>query len=194
MGIYNVSNWHPRLSSFFIGERNKQFFFRSNTVALKQSLLFLSTLQKQNKTIVFITTNTQFEPLVKYTAQRLNQKSLIGKWVGGQFTNQLRRPDCIVLLDSFTNSSTTDILREASSIQIPVISLLDCTNNNQHNLSSGQNTNKKSIMKAKISNIHYPIPGVQSFGFVYFFLDLVLKTLSVFTHSKHTVQKSISYS
>jgi ribosomal protein S2 len=165
-----TANWHPKMSAFLFGERNKQFFFRPDTlnISLQRSLQFLYNLQLQNKNILFVTTRTRLEPLVQQTAKQLNQKYLAGKWVGGQFTNQRHRPDCIVLLDP-----TNDILREASAIKIPVISLFDSN-------SSTIDTRTSSTKILDSQWIHYPIPGPNtSFRFVYHFLNLIVKTLSV---------------
>jgi len=165
-----TSIWHPRISAFLIGERNKQFFFRSDSlhIAIQRSLQFLYILNAQNKKILFVTTRARFEPLLQETANRLNQPYLAGKWVGGQFTNQRNRPDCIVLLDP-----TNDILREAAAVKIPVISLFDSN-------SSTIDAKPHNIKNLDSQWVHYPIPGPNtSFRFVYFFLDLIVKTLSV---------------
>jgi len=179
-----TSIWHPRISAFLIGERNKQFFFRSDSlhIAIQRSLQFLYILNAQNKKILFVTTRARFEPLLQETVNRLNQPStssahigatggctyLAGKWIGGQFTNQRNRPDCIVLLDP-----TNDILREAAAVKIPVISLFDSN-------SSTIDAKPRNIKNLDSQWVHYPIPGPNtSFRFVYFFLDLIVKTLSV---------------
>ena len=41
-----TTTWHPRTSSFLIGERNKQFFFRSDSlhIAIQRALQFLYIL------------------------------------------------------------------------------------------------------------------------------------------------------
>jgi len=187
-----TSNWHPRLSSFLIGERNNQFFFRPDklNVAMKKSLQLLYKLQTQNKRILFVTTRPQLEPIVKKTAERLNQDYLAGKWIGGQFTNSCvqanllaaaasnskynGRPDCVVLLDP-----TNDILREAAAIRVPVISLFDSNANLAERMIVNTGRQKPTFDTfPKEKWIHYIIPSPNtSFSFIYNFLNLITKTL-----------------
>ena len=171
-----TGNWHPRISAFLIGERNKQFFFRSDSlrIAIRRSLQFLYILHTQNKKILFVTTRSRVAPLLKQATDSLNNTDqnqvsyLAGKWIGGQFTNQRNRPDCIVLLDP-----TSDILSEAAAVRIPVISLFD---------SNASTIDKQSHNATEVDSnwIHFPIPGPNtSFRFIHYFLNLIVQTLSV---------------
>jgi len=158
--------WYPEISSLLLGKRNGQFYFRPDiiAVALFRSLVFLSEVYRQGKPIWFFSTREEIRPIVAKMAKRIKQRHINGKWVAGSISNECIylkkefRPGCLVLFDP-----TEDILRDARTAHVPVISLLTSRVNV---INSRKAALYRPIMK---STICYLIPGPNySIDFVYY--------------------------
>ena len=136
----------------FLIKKSNLKCFSENTILKnnKNSLDLASTflISKQNQ--MKLNQEQVYQKQIKKTKIVLNENLLLKPdW----------KPDLVFILDS---NGTEGIIREASSLQIPIVALID------------SNTN--------LSNITYPIPtNTNSFSFAWFCLDCIIKIINKYS-------------
>ena len=86
---HRKSRWHPKMEKYIFTEKNGIYIIdlAKSTDKLNQALDFMSTLIKENKTILFVGTKDQVKEPLKDVATSLNNPYVVGKWLGGSITN-----------------------------------------------------------------------------------------------------------
>lgn len=86
---HRKSRWHPKMEKFIYTEKNGIYIIdlAKSTDKLNQALDFMSSMIKENKTILFVGTKDQVKEPLKDVATSLNNPYVVGKWLGGSITN-----------------------------------------------------------------------------------------------------------
>ena len=81
--------WHPRISPYLFGLKNKMHLFDLEKVRekLAEASLFLETVAGSGKKIIFVGTKRQAQEIVKREAERCGALFVIRRWLGGTLTN-----------------------------------------------------------------------------------------------------------
>jgi small subunit ribosomal protein S2 len=86
---HRTSRWHPKMEQYIFTEKNGIYIIDlvKSLEKLQEALDFMSTLIKENKTILFVGTKDQVKNDLKDLAISLNSPYVAGKWLGGSLTN-----------------------------------------------------------------------------------------------------------
>ena len=83
------SRRHPTVAPFIFGTKNSTDIFdlEKTEALLTKTKIFINTLAKEGKTILFVGGKKEASQSVKNTAQSLNMPYVDGRWIGGTITN-----------------------------------------------------------------------------------------------------------
>ncbi len=86
---HRTSRWHPKMEQYVFTEKNGIYIIdlAKSLEKLQEALDFMSTLVKDNKTILFVGTKDQVKDDLKDLAISLDNPYVVGKWLGGSLTN-----------------------------------------------------------------------------------------------------------
>ena len=86
---HKASKRHPKASSFIYTKYNDiHIIDLEKTVAkLKEAITFIQSIIKKNGQIVFIGSKRQAKDIVKTSALGCDMPYIVGRWIGGTFTN-----------------------------------------------------------------------------------------------------------
>ncbi len=86
---HRKSRWHPKMEQYIFTEKNGIYIIdlTKSLEKLQEALDFMSTLVKENKTILFVGTKDQVKNDLKDLAISLDNPYVVGKWLGGSLTN-----------------------------------------------------------------------------------------------------------
>jgi len=81
--------WNPRMAPFVFGVRNNMHIIDvyKTLEKLEEALAFLKEQRKAGKTILFVGAKVETRAIVKRVAQNLDSPYVVGRWLGGLFTN-----------------------------------------------------------------------------------------------------------
>lgn len=86
---HKKSKWNPSMEPFVFGVRNN--FHIINTVKtaekLREAIAFLRNTIRSGGTILFVGVKVQAQDIVRETAESLDMPYVLGRWIGGLFTN-----------------------------------------------------------------------------------------------------------
>ena len=83
------SKWNPKMSKYIYGVRNNVHIFdlEQTKEGLKEVCDILSKLQKEGKTVLFVSTKQQSIPYVEMFNEAISQPIVTKKWLPGLLTN-----------------------------------------------------------------------------------------------------------
>ena len=86
---YSRSRRHPSVTPFIFGAKNNVEIFDLEKVAtlLEQARLYIESLGKERKTILFVGGKNEARQIVKKTAESIDMPYVAGRWIGGSLTN-----------------------------------------------------------------------------------------------------------
>lgn len=86
---HRTSKLHPRMQEFIVGIRNTVHVIDLEKTAqhLKQALDFIETLAKNGNVLLFCGTKPPLAELVRQAAEECGSPYVVGRWLGGTFTN-----------------------------------------------------------------------------------------------------------
>jgi len=92
---FSRSRRHPSVAPYIFGVKNKvEIFDLEKTQALlEEAKVFIKTLAKDNKAILFVGGKSEAKNSIKSGAMSLNMPYVDGRWIGGTLTNfgQIRK-------------------------------------------------------------------------------------------------------
>lgn len=86
---HNVSRLHPKMKPYVTGIKNNVYMIdlEKSAKEFERSLLQITKLVAEKKTILFVGTKVQVRQLVKETAKTCGMPYVTERWLGGTFTN-----------------------------------------------------------------------------------------------------------
>lgn len=86
---HQVRRGHPKMGEYIFGVREGVHIINleSSEKLLKEAAEFVYNLGKEGKTILFVGTKKQAQPIVKEFAEKVNAPYLNYRWMGGMLTN-----------------------------------------------------------------------------------------------------------
>jgi small subunit ribosomal protein S2 len=98
---HQVRRWNPKMSPYIYGERNGIHIIDvlQTLICLQQSVTFLETAAKDNKTILFVGTKKQFANIIEVYAKKSGSYYVNQRWLGGMLTNWSTMQTCIQNLE-----------------------------------------------------------------------------------------------
>ena len=86
---HKKSKWNPKMAPFVFGVRNGLHIIdvTKTLEKLNQAIGFLKETVKNDGVILWVGARVQSRQLIEATAQDLNMPFVVGRWIGGLFTN-----------------------------------------------------------------------------------------------------------
>ncbi|MBT5782504.1 MAG: 30S ribosomal protein S2, partial [Candidatus Marinimicrobia bacterium] len=86
---HKTSKRYPKASSYIHSERNGIHIIdlQKTSDALKEALAFVEKITKAGGVILFIGSKKQAKQIVKEAADNCGMPYIVGRWLGGTFTN-----------------------------------------------------------------------------------------------------------
>ena len=86
---HKTSKRHPKMSPFIFTKRNGVHVIDLETTVekLKEALAYVEKIAKADGTILFIGSKKQAKDVIKEAAESCSMPYIIGRWLGGTFTN-----------------------------------------------------------------------------------------------------------
>ena len=86
---HKTSKRHPKMSPFIFTKRNGVHVIdlEATVANLKDALAFVEKITKAGGTILFIGSKKQAKTIVREAAESCGMPYIIGRWLGGTFTN-----------------------------------------------------------------------------------------------------------
>jgi len=86
---HKKSKWNPKMAPFVFGVRNGLHIIdvTKTLEKLNQAIEFLKETVKNDGVILWVGARVQSRQLIEATAQELNMPFVVGRWIGGLFTN-----------------------------------------------------------------------------------------------------------
>lgn len=86
---HKVSKLHPKMKPYITGVKNGIHMIDLDKTSDKfqKALIYLSKLVSEGKSIVFVGTKIQLGAIIKEAAETCKTPYVIGRWLGGTFTN-----------------------------------------------------------------------------------------------------------
>lgn len=86
---HTKDKWNPKMAPFVFGVRNNLHIIDvyKTIEKLEEALTFLKEARKAGKTLLFVGAKVETRSLVKQTAKELEYPYVVGRWIGGLFTN-----------------------------------------------------------------------------------------------------------
>lgn len=86
---FSKSRRHPTFKAFIYGQKNNTEIvdLEKTEVALAKALDFISSLSRDNKTILFVASKSEAKEIVKRAAESIGAPYVAGRWIGGTITN-----------------------------------------------------------------------------------------------------------
>ncbi|PIZ95554.1 MAG: 30S ribosomal protein S2 [Candidatus Magasanikbacteria bacterium CG_4_10_14_0_2_um_filter_37_12] len=86
---HQMSRWHPKMKPFIFTERNGVHIIdlEKTSQKLEETLVAVTNMATEGKTILFITTKPQAREIVKEAAIDCGMPYLVERWLGGLLTN-----------------------------------------------------------------------------------------------------------
>ncbi len=92
---YNRSRRHPSVSTYIFGTKNRVELIdiEKTHELLEKAKQFVSDIAAQRGQILFITSKKEAEDIIRSAARAVDMPYVIGRWIGGTFTNypQIRK-------------------------------------------------------------------------------------------------------
>ena len=86
---HKISKLHPKMKPYISGVKNNVHIFDLEKTAkeLEEALKFISKLVSDGKVMLFVSAKIQMKSLVKSVAEDCGFPYVVGRWLGGTFTN-----------------------------------------------------------------------------------------------------------
>ena len=86
---YTKSRRHPSVKPYIFGNKNKIEIFDLEKTAglLEEAKAYIKSLGEKNATVLFLGGKNESQPAVIKAADELDMPYVIGRWIGGTFTN-----------------------------------------------------------------------------------------------------------
>ncbi len=86
---HQKSRRHPRMMPYIYGVRGTVTIMdlAQTQKGIRDAQKFLASVRKSGKKILFVTTKKQMVDLIQSAAQRIGEPYVVGRWIGGTFTN-----------------------------------------------------------------------------------------------------------
>lgn len=83
------SRRHPKISQYVFGTKNHTDIFdlEKTQELLEKAKIFMATLAKEGKTILFVGGKKEASDIIKMSSQSINMPYINGRWIGGTLTN-----------------------------------------------------------------------------------------------------------
>ncbi len=92
---FSKTRRHPTVNSFIFGVKNKVEIFdlEKTSKILTDAILYVETLAKEGKSILFVGGKSEARNSIKIGAMSINMPYVDGRWIGGTLTNftQIRK-------------------------------------------------------------------------------------------------------
>lgn len=110
---HQVRRWNPKMSPYIYGKRNGIHIIDilQTFICLDEVSNFLYKIGKENKTILFICTKSQFSSIIEESAKKSNSFFVNKRWLGGMLTNWSTMKLCIKNLKELTEQQESGALQ-----------------------------------------------------------------------------------
>src|SRR3989344_4820249 len=86
---HKKEKWNPKMAPFVFGVRNNVHIIDvyKTLEKLEEAIQYLREEIKNGKTVLFVGAKIETRDVVKEAAEKLNMPYVVGRWLGGLFTN-----------------------------------------------------------------------------------------------------------
>lgn len=104
---YSKTRRHPSVSPYIYTTKNKGDIIdlEKTSALLNQAVEFVTSLGKENKTILFVGTKPEAKAVIKTVAESLNMPYVTERWIGGTISNFTEIKKRIVELENYRKDS-----------------------------------------------------------------------------------------